>query len=227
MDVDVLDRHLLLALATVSVQGLHLGREGPCQLVERLLRRLGLVRAAGGCEAVGEGHHGHVDRRHLRRKHGLHLVSGLNVADHRDHEIDVLDFNVMAVCRNVRYLLDQSIGKINVRRAQGIQQQGRAGLCIGVVSTYFGVVANELDRQGRRWRLGFGSLIERLGGGKFLLCRLIRLHDSLGLAPPLPARRFLIMAHTRSAPYYRNMPPTWPVQVAEDAPEHDHLRPPH
>ena len=74
VDVDVLHRHLLLTLTTVAVQRLHLGRKGPRQLIERLLCRLGLVRAAGRREAVGEGHYRHVDRRHLRRNLNVELA---------------------------------------------------------------------------------------------------------------------------------------------------------
>ena len=40
-------------------------------------------------ETAGEGHGGHMHRRHLRAEHGLNLVARLDASDHRQDEVEL------------------------------------------------------------------------------------------------------------------------------------------
>src|SRR5271155_2518369 len=60
-DMDVLDRHLLLALRAVFLQGRDLRGEGPCQFVERPLGAVLLRDAHEVRQAASESPRGHMD----------------------------------------------------------------------------------------------------------------------------------------------------------------------
>ena len=86
-DVDMLDGHLLLAAASVSLERLDLSREGARELVEGVLGAVLLRDILDAGEASGESHRGHVHRRHLSAEHRLDLIARLDPLDDREHKI--------------------------------------------------------------------------------------------------------------------------------------------
>jgi hypothetical protein len=86
-DVDVVNGHLLLAAASVSLERVDLRRERPGELVEGGLGAVLLRDIVDVRQASGERHRGHVDRRHLSAKHRLDLIPRLDPFDDRKHEI--------------------------------------------------------------------------------------------------------------------------------------------
>ena len=81
VDVDMLDRHLLLAAGAISLQGFHLGREGARQLVECALRAVLLGDVLDVGEPPGERHRREMYGGHLGGKHGLELILRLYAGD--------------------------------------------------------------------------------------------------------------------------------------------------
>src|SRR6185437_1911488 len=75
MDVDVFHRHLLFALAAVTLQRLHLRGVGPQQLYGDVAVRVLLLDRVGTFELAQAAHGGRMDGDHLRRQHGLYLIA--------------------------------------------------------------------------------------------------------------------------------------------------------
>ena len=81
-NVDMLDRHLLLALRTIVLEGRDLSGERARELVEGVLSAVLLRDNVNVGEAPSEGHRRVVDGRHLSRKHRLDLIARLNALHH-------------------------------------------------------------------------------------------------------------------------------------------------
>jgi len=86
-NVDMLDRHLLLALRTIVLEGRDLSGERARELVEGVLSALLLRDNVNVGEAPSEGHRRVVDRGHLSRQHRLDLIPWLDPLDDGEHEI--------------------------------------------------------------------------------------------------------------------------------------------
>jgi hypothetical protein len=87
-DMDVLDRHLLLALRAIFLQSGHLRCEGPGELVVGIRGAILLREIVHMSQAAAERHRRHMNRRHLSSEHRLDLIARLDALNHREHEID-------------------------------------------------------------------------------------------------------------------------------------------
>jgi hypothetical protein len=117
-DVDVLDGHLLLAAASVSLERLDLRRERPRELVEGIRSAVLLRNGLDVRHAAGECHQGHLNRGHLRGKHGLNLVAWLDALNHRQREISpaLRGFSFPA---RIEKLIDQTVVEVEICRSEG------------------------------------------------------------------------------------------------------------
>lgn|GEM_PF-3878206 len=72
---------LLLAAGPIAFECLHLRCIGPRQLVKRALGAVLLLYGLDAVEASRKRHSGHMNNSHLSRKHGLKLVSRIDIFD--------------------------------------------------------------------------------------------------------------------------------------------------
>ena len=79
---DVLDPDRLIPSASVSLERLHLRRKGPGQLIERTLCAILLRNSFHMRESLRPCHGRGVNRGHLSREQGFHLVPRLHPFDH-------------------------------------------------------------------------------------------------------------------------------------------------
>ena len=85
---DVLHADGLLASAPVSLERLHLCREGSSEFIEGPLRAVLLRDVFHMCEAARESHGGVVEGGHLRGEHDLDLVLRCDALHNGEHEIE-------------------------------------------------------------------------------------------------------------------------------------------
>ena len=97
-DVDVLNGHLLLATATVSLQRLHLSCEGARKFVEGIRGAVLLRDILDMRQASSEGHRGIMDGGHLGGEQCFGLIARFDPLDHREHEIDGFSREDLALC---------------------------------------------------------------------------------------------------------------------------------
>ena len=81
-DMDVLDRHLLLALRAVVLEGLDLSGERAGQFVECALSAVLLLDIFDSRQASSHRHARGMNGRHLGGEHRLDLVAGLDALHH-------------------------------------------------------------------------------------------------------------------------------------------------
>jgi hypothetical protein len=89
IDVDMLHRHLLLALAAVPLQRLHLHRVGPQQLHREISIRVLLLDDLRGLELPQVPHRRRMYCDHLRREHTLDLAARSDTVHRREHTVNV------------------------------------------------------------------------------------------------------------------------------------------
>jgi hypothetical protein len=114
----MLDRDLLLPASPVSLEGLHLSRECPGELVEGALRTVLLRDVLNVIQATREGHGCVVDGGHLSREHGFNLVPWLDAFDHCQHEVEPSLIRIAALGANIRKLAENPIIEVALRRTQ-------------------------------------------------------------------------------------------------------------
>jgi hypothetical protein len=136
--MDVLDRHLLLALRAVFFQRRHLRGEGPSQFVERPLSAVLLRDVLDMRQAVGESHRGRVDCGHLRRQHRLDLVAWLDALDDREHEIRPTLRERVLPPACVGEVAHQAVLEVNVHCSDRPHQGEDSDCFVGMIDAEFG-----------------------------------------------------------------------------------------
>ena len=131
INCDVLDADGLLASAPVSLEGLHLQREGPREFIEGALCAVLLRDILRRIEPACEGHRRIVSGGHLRSEHGLHLVFRLHALDQCEHEIEPALVTLWP--RDPGQLLKKTLQEIQVGGPERLHKQRHSGRLVRMI----------------------------------------------------------------------------------------------
>jgi predicted nucleic acid-binding protein len=108
------------ATAPVSLERLHLCREGSREFIESPLRAVLLRDVFHMCEAARESHCRHVNGGHLRREHRLHLVIRFDALHNGEHEIEPVLVRRAALRSGIEELLEEPVQEVEVPCTSGV-----------------------------------------------------------------------------------------------------------
>jgi hypothetical protein len=136
VDVDVFDSDLLLALAAISSESLHLKGERPRKLIEGAFRAISLKSIIRVSQTASRCQRRHMNGGHLRCEHCLDLVPRSD-AFNDSHAVIEHPFVYFAVPgAEICELIHQSGKEISIGSAEGLHEEGLTGLMRRVIRHY-------------------------------------------------------------------------------------------